>query len=381
MIKNKKSFIKMLITIVATALVTTFVLTSVGFVGIIPHNQYKRYKKLISLNKEIDKKFYKKPDEAKLEEGMIKGMFQGTEDVYSSYYTKDEMKQLLEMSSGKYVGIGIMVSPDKESGAIKIENVFDGGTAKEAGVKKGDYIIKVNDKAYTYQEMDIAVKNIKGDEGTSVVITFVRDGKPYVKELKRKEITIKSVESKMMDNKIGYIKIKGFEEDTEKDFRSSIDRLEKDNMKALVIDLRDNGGGLLNIVEGIADRILGKSVIVYTQDREGNKDYSRSTDKEKISVPIVVLTNENSASASEILTGAILDNDAGISIGRRTYGKGLVQSVIQLSDKSGYKLTTAQYFTPDGHYINKKGIKPTIEVKEDGKQLPKAIEYLQKKIK
>ncbi|WAW15084.1 S41 family peptidase [Peptostreptococcus equinus] len=381
MIKNKKSFIKMLITIVATALVTTFVLTSVGFVGIIPHNQYKRYKKLISLNKEIDKKFYKKPDEAKLEEGMIKGMFQGTEDVYSSYYTKDEMKQLLEMSSGKYVGIGIMVSPDKESGAIKIENVFDGGTAKEAGVKKGDYIIKVNDKAYTYQEMDIAVKNIKGDEGTSVVITFVRDGKPYVKELKRKEITIKSVESKMMDNKIGYIKIKGFEEDTEKDFRSSIDRLEKDNMKALVIDLRDNGGGLLNIVEGIADMILGKSVIVYTQDREGNKDYSRSTDKEKISVPIVVLTNENSASASEILTGAILDNDAGISIGRRTYGKGLVQSVIQLSDKSGYKLTTAQYFTPDGHYINKKGIKPTIEVKEDGKQLPKAIEYLQKKIK
>lgn len=381
MIKNKKSFIKMLITIVATALVTTFVLTSVGFVGIIPHNQYKRYKKLISLNKEIDKKFYKKPDEAKLEEGMIKGMFQGTEDVYSSYYTKEEMKQLLEISSGKYVGIGIMVSPDKESGAIKIENVFDGGTAKEAGVKKGDYIIKVNDKAYTYQEMDIAVKNIKGDEGTSVVITFVRDGKPYVKELKRKEITIKSVESKMMDNKIGYIKIKGFEEDTEKDFRSSIDRLEKDNMKALVIDLRDNGGGLLNIVEGIADRILGKSVIVYTQDREGNKDYSRSTDKEKISVPIVVLTNENSASASEILTGAILDNDAGISIGRRTYGKGLVQSVIQLSDKSGYKLTTAQYFTPDGHYINKKGIKPTIEVKEDGKQLPKAIEYLQKKIK
>lgn len=381
MIKNKKSFIKMLITIVATALVTTFVLTSVGFVGIIPHDQYKRYKKLISLNKEIDKKFYKKPDEAKLEEGMIKGMFQGTEDVYSSYYTKDEMKQLLEMSSGKYVGIGIMVSPDKESGAIKIENVFDGGTAKEAGVKKGDYIIKVNDRAYTYQEMDIAVKNIKGDEGTSVVITFVRDGKPYVKELKRKEITIKSVESKMMDNKIGYIKIKGFEEDTEKDFRSSIDRLEKDNMKALVIDLRDNGGGLLNIVEGIADRILGKSVIVYTQDREGNKDYSRSTDKEKISVPIVVLTNENSASASEILTGAILDNDAGISIGRRTYGKGLVQSVIQLSDKSGYKLTTAQYFTPDGHYINKKGIKPTIEVKEDGKQLPKAIEYLQKKIK
>lgn len=381
MIKNRKALLKYLITIVTTVLVTTFVLTSIGVVGFVPADQYKKYKKVIKLNQVIENNFYKKVDQNKMEDGILKGMFAGTDDVYSSYYTKEEMKQLMEMSSGKYVGIGIMVTPDKETGAIKIENVFEGGSAEQAGIKKGDYIIKVNDKTYTYQEMDLAVKNMRGDAGTSVVVTFVRDGKPFKKELKRKEIKMVSVESKMLENNIGYVKIRGFEDDTEKDFRDAIDKFEKKKMKALVIDLRDNGGGQLNIVEGIADRILGKSIIVYTKDNKGNKDYSKSSDKEKLTMPIVVLTNENSASASEILTGAILDNGAGISIGRKTYGKGLVQSVVQLPDGTGYKLTTAQYFTPKGNYINKKGIKPTIEVKEESKQLPRAVEYLNKKIK
>ena len=155
----------------------------------------------------------------------------------------------------------------------------------------------------------------------------------------------------------------------------------KKNIKGLIIDVRDNGGGYLDVVKDIADRILGDAVIVYTKDNKGNKEYLRSSDREKLDMPIAILTNGHSASASEILTGAIVDNKAGVSVGTTTYGKGLVQSVVQLRDGTGYKLTTAQYFTPSGNYINKKGIKPNIEVKEEKNQLPEAIKYIESKIK
>ena len=252
--------------------------------------------------------------------------------------------------------------------------------AKESGVKKGDLVVAVNGKKYSYMEMDIAVKNIRGPENTSVKITFLRDGKKIDKTITRKEIKIVSIESKMLEDKIGYINIKSFEEETAEDFRKALASLEAQGMKALIIDVRDDGGGLLTVVEDICDRILGKAVIVYTKDRQGKKEYLKSSDKEKIDKPIVVLTNRSSASASEILTGAVLDNKAGISIGETTYGKGLVQGMLKLKDGSGYKLTTAQYFTPNGNYIDKKGIKPTIEVKDKDQQLPKAIEYLKGKI-
>lgn len=378
---NKKEIIlSFCIGIIATIL-TAQVLSFVGIIGIFPYSKYKVYKKAIQLTDEINNDFYKKPNKTNLEDGLYKGLFAGLGDVYSSYYTKDEMKQLMELSSGKYVGIGLMVGADKKTGYIKVEQIFDNSPAKKAGVQRGDYIVKVNGKSYTYQDMDIAVKNMKGQPNTSVEVSFSHDGNIYTKKIVRKEITTVSVESKMLENNIGYINIKSFDEDTAKDFRKAISSLEKKNMKALIIDVRDDGGGLLNIVQDIADRILEKATIVYTQNNKGEKEYLKSTDDEKINLPIVVLTNGNSASASEILTGAILDNKAGISIGTTTYGKGLVQEVIQLRDGTGYKLTTAQYFTPNGSYINEKGIKPTIEEKDVNKQLPKAIEYLKEKIK
>lgn len=376
----ERRFFKTILVVLVTAIVTSFVLVNVGFLGFVPPAEYKRYAKYKALEQSIKREFYKKPDEKKLEDATYKGLFSGLDDVYSAYYTADEMKQLLEVATGKYVGIGFVVGADKATGAIRVESVMNDSPAKESGVKKGDLVVAVNGKKYSYMEMDIAVKNIRGPENTSVKITFLRDGKKIDKTITRKEIKIVSIESKMLEDKIGYINIKSFEEETAEDFRKALASLEAQGMKALIIDVRDDGGGLLTVVEDICDRILGKAVIVYTKDRQGKKEYLKSSDKEKIDKPIVVLTNRSSASASEILTGAVLDNKAGISIGETTYGKGLVQGMLKLKDGSGYKLTTAQYFTPNGNYIDKKGIKPTIEVKDKDQQLPKAIEYLKGKI-
>ncbi|EFD04864.1 S41 family peptidase [Peptostreptococcus anaerobius] len=379
--RNRKLWIGAVALMLVTSIFTTFVLSTIGVIGILPYKEYRQYKKLVSLSEKINEDFYKKPDKDMLETGIYKGLFAGLGDVYSAYYTKDEMKQLLEASSGKYVGVGMTVGADKETGRIRVESTFDKSPAKEAGIQKGDFIVRVDGKSYTYQEMDIAVKNMRGKAGTSVKISLIRDNRQIEKIVVRRQITIQTIDSRVLENNLGYISIKSFDEDTADDFRSALKNLEAKNIKGLIVDVRDDGGGLLDVVENIADRLLGKAVIVYTQDNKGNKEYLRSSDKEKISIPIVVLTNGNSASASEILTGAILDNKAGISVGTTTYGKGLVQQVVSLRDGTGYKLTTAQYFTPNGSYINEKGIKPTIEVKEEKDQLPRAISYLKEKIK
>lgn len=379
--RNRKLWIGAVALMLVTSIFTTFVLSTIGVIGILPYKEYRQYKKLVSLSEKINEDFYKKPDRDMLETGIYKGLFAGLGDVYSAYYTKDEMKQLLEASSGKYVGVGMTVGADKETGRIRVESTFDKSPAKEAGIQKGDFIVRVDGKSYTYQEMDIAVKNMRGKAGTSVKISLIRDNRQIEKIVVRRQITIQTIDSRVLENNLGYISIKSFDEDTADDFRSALKNLEAKNIKGLIVDVRDDGGGLLDVVENIADRLLGKAVIVYTQDNKGNKEYLRSSDKEKISIPIVVLTNGNSASASEILTGAILDNKAGISVGTTTYGKGLVQQVVPLRDGTGYKLTTAQYFTPNGSYINEKGIKPTIEVKEEKDQLPRAISYLKEKIK
>lgn len=384
-IRKKSNFKKLIVAAVALVLVTivatSFVLTKFGFVGFLPRDEYKKYQKLMALREVVEDDFYKKTDGDKLEEGMCKGLFYGLDDVYSSYYNKEEMKELTETSSGKYVGVGLVVTPDKKSGAIKVERVVSNSPAKKAGVKAGDLIVKVAGKSYTYQEMDLAVKNMRGKEGTSVDVTFLRDGEILNKKLERRKVVLDSIESKVIDNNIGYIKIIGFEEETDKDFEKALSSLEKKNIKGLIIDVRDNGGGYLDVVEKIADRLLGDAVIVYTKDNKGNKEYLKSTASQKVDMPIAILTNGHSASASEILTGAIVDNKAGVSVGTTTYGKGLVQSVVQLRDGTGYKLTTAQYFTPNGNYINEKGIKPNIEVKNEKEQLPEAIKYIESQIK
>lgn len=382
---NKKSFKSYIIVVLVTAIVTSFctvfLITDFGKYRLVPRDFVKTYGKAYSMQKEIESQFYQKVDKKKLETGIYKGLFAGLDDIYSAYFTKEEMQKLNEQTSGHYVGLGIVVSPDVELNAIKIVGVFPNSSASKAGLKAGDVITEVDGKKYGYQELDVAVKHMRGKEGSVVKLKISSNGKEISKEVTRAKVVLESISSKMLDKNIGYIKIISFDEDTAKDFKKALDKLQKENMKGLIIDLRDNGGGLLSSVVDISDQLLGKADVVYTQDRAGQKEYFRSDDRMKVSVPIVVLTNGYTASASEILTGALVDNKAGISIGTTTFGKGVVQSIFTLPDGTGYKVTTSQYFTPSGKSINKKGIKPTIEVKDPKKQLDEAVSYLEKQIK
>lgn len=379
--KNKVT--KMIISTVAITLVVSMVLIPLtGLYGIVPKNRletYKRYKKLYAVEKLIRRNYYKKPNEEDLVNYSIKGLVAGLKDVYSEYYTVDEMKKIQELTTGSFVGMGAYIGVDEDDGKLMVTKPFKNSPAEKAGIKSGDKILKVGDKVVDYRNMDEAIGLIKGEKGTKVKITIERGPKVMEKTVTRDVIVEQSIESKMYDKKIGYIKITSFIEGTYKDFHNVLESLKAQGMKALIIDVRDNGGGMLDSVESVANDLLGEATIVYTKDGHGKKEYLKS-DGKAIGVPIVILTNGNSASASEILTGAIVDNKIGISMGTKTFGKGLVQSVGEFPDGTGYKLTTAQYFTPSGAYINKKGIKPNIEVKDETKQIDSAREYLEKKI-
>lgn len=385
--KNKRIILVVVITVIITFLITTVLQLMMGILYIVPfrdYANYKDFKKLTYLKQVIDQNFYKKPNDEDMIEGALKGMFIGTGDVYSAYYTKEEMKFLEEHNEGDYVGIGIQLGEDEKTGFIKVIKTFKNSPAQKAGIKKDDLIVKVEEKPVSFSKSDIAVSMMRGKEGTPVTIT-IKSG-DVVKDVKlvRADIQDSTIEKcEVIDKKsdIGYIKISSFNAHTSKSFSEALEKLQKQNIKGLILDVRDNGGGLLTAVDDVADELLAEEkTIVYTKDNAGNKKYYKSDDNKEINIPIVILTNENSASASEILTGAIKDNKIGISVGTTTYGKGLVQGVGKLSDGSGYKLTIAQYYTPSGEYINEKGIKPTIEVKDKSKQIDIAIDYLSKKI-
>lgn len=380
MISKKKALLIAIVLAVLTALTTSTVTLALGDKVMIErdtYEQYKKYNKLLALESVIKEDYYKKPNDESLVDGAIKGLFAGTEDRYSTYYTKEEMNRLMEENEGSYVGVGMYIG-SSEVGELTVIPM-DGSPAQKGGIKEGDILVKVSGKLVSAKNSDEAVSLIKGKEGTTVDLVVKRDGKEKEFKIKREEIVDHTIEGKVVDDNLGYIKIKQFINTTYDDFDKELNKLKKKNIKGLVIDLRSNPGGNLEIVGEVADALIGEGTIVYTKDNKGNTEYIKS-DKRKLGLPIVVLTNGESASASEILTAAIIDNKAGISVGTKTFGKGLVQSVKGLKDGTGYKLTTAQYFTPNGDYINEKGIKPTIEEKDESKQLDIAIEWLQKEI-
>ena len=380
MISKKKALLIAIVLVVLTALATSTVTLALGdkvMIGRDTYEQYKKYNKLLALESVIKEDYYKKPNDESLVDGAIKGLFAGTEDRYSTYYTKEEMNRLMEENEGSYVGVGMYIGSSEEGELTVIP--MDGSPAQKGGIKEGDILVKVSGKLVSAKNSDEAVSLIKGKEGTTVNLVVKRDGKEKEFKIKREEIVDHTIEGKVVDDNLGYIKIKQFINTTYDDFDKELNKLKKKNIKGLVIDLRSNPGGNLEIVGEVADALIGEGTIVYTKDNKGNTEYIKS-DKRKLGLPIVVLTNGESASASEILTAAIIDNKAGISVGTKTFGKGLVQSVKGLKDGTGYKLTTAQYFTPNGDYINEKGIKPTIEEKDESKQLDVAIEWLQKEI-
>lgn len=383
MISKKKAIIYGIVLVIVTALFTSTLQIALGDRVVISkemYEGYKKYNKMIGLEGAVKEDFYKKPADDKLVTGAIKGMFSGLDDPYSQFYTKEEFNRLKEQTSGSFVGIGVFISPSSDDGYLTVISPIEGSPAEKSGIKAGDKILKVNGKTVSAKHSDEAISMIKGKEGTSVELTLIRDGKEFNVKVKREEIVSKSINGKMLDDGIGYIQITSFSENTYKEFKTALDKLKSENMKGLVLDVRDNGGGLLDICQKIADELIGEGTIVYTKDNKGNTEYLKS-DKEKLGLPIAILTNENSASASEILTGAIVDNKAGVSVGTTTFGKGLVQTVRELKDGTGYKLTTAQYFTPSGDYINEKGIKPNIEEKNPEKQLDAATKWVKDQIK
>lgn len=376
---NKKTIITVILTVIITVAATLVGEVGLGLVAVIPksdYNKYQKFNKLIAMEEMIKKTYYKDVKEQDLIDGAMKGLFMGTGDLYSGYFTEEEMQSVMDSSTGSFVGIGVTILSNPENGVVTIAKAWETGPAYKAGIRAGDILYKVDDLNVTYDTVDKAVSIMKGEKDTYVNVSVKRDGKIKTFKIKRAEVSEPSVSGKMLENKIGYIELSTFVEKTPEDFNKELNKLKKQHMKALIIDLRDNGGGLVDKCCEIADTLIGEGTIVYTEDRDGNKETQKS-DAKKLGLPIVLLTNGNTASSAEILTGAILGNKAGISVGTKTFGKGIVQSVISLKDGSGYKLTTEQYFTPDGKTIHKKGIKPTIEEKDTEKQLQRAIDYIE----
>ena len=383
MISKKRALIYSIILVIVTIICTSMFQITLGNKVIISKNLYElysKYDKLLGLENVIESEYYQKVSEEDLIDGALKGLFEGLNDPYSQYYTSDEFQTLKEQTSGSFVGIGVYIGVNSENDKITIISPIEGSPAQKSGIKSGDVVVKVNRKSIESKTVDEVIKQIKGKENTTVNLTVERDGKEIDFDITRKTIVTKSVSSEVKEDNIGYLRITSFDENTYKEFKENLSNLKEKGIKGLVIDLRDNPGGLFDVCVDIADDLIGEGTIVYTKDNSGKKEYYKS-DKNELDMPMAVLINGGSASASEILTAALVDNNKAIAIGETSFGKGLVQSVKGLKDGTGYKLTTAQYFTPNDNYINGKGITPKIQEKDKNKQLKLAIEYIQEEIK
>lgn len=330
-------------------------------------------RKLSLLEAYTGKYYLNKIDSSNVEENIYKGFAKGLQDPYAEYYTKSEYKQLTEEDSGEYEGIGISVAKDTDTGYAEIISVFKDQPAYKAGLKTGDLIIAVNKKDTADMELQDVVSEIKKKENKKVVLTIYRDKKSKDYTVEKTSVQLDTVSYKMKDNKVGYIAVSQFLENTGDQFDEAVTALEKKGMKSLIVDLRDNGGGLLNTCTQMVSRVIAKDkMIVYTKDKEGNKQEFKSDSDKTVDVPIVILTNGNTASASEIMTGCLKDYGKATVVGTKTYGKGIVQNIMPLPDGSAIKFTIAKYYTPNGTDIHKKGIKPDVEVKISDKQWKKA---------
>lgn len=317
----------------------------------------------------IDYYYYEDADIEKIYDDMLHAAVYSLGDPYSTYYSPEEMAALLEDSSGVYSGIGATITQSYETMEMTIVTPFAGSPADESGILPGDQIIAVDGVNVIGWELDDVVANIKGPEGTKVNITMLRDGEEIEFVVTRRSINVEYVQSRMLDDKVGYILVSEFETLTAEQFNAAIRELQKKGMQGLVVDLRGNPGGMYDIVCNMLDRILPKdSLLVYTVDKQGNKVETRAHSASTLDIPIAVLMNEFSASASEIFAGALQDYGAATIVGTQSYGKGIVQTVFYLADDySGIKLTSSRYFTPKGVCIHGVGITPDVEVElEEG---------------
>lgn len=347
--------------------------------------------KLSYLKKLIDETYLHDVKEKDLNEGIYKGYVEGLGDQYSAYYDKKATKELTESLDGSFSGIGAVMTQDASSGVITITRVYDDSPAKKAGIKTGDILYRVEEKTVTGKDLDKVVSWIKGKKGTKVNLTLLRgtNSDKIKVTATRDVINVETVKYKVLENQIGYISISEFDSVTGAQFAKALKQLQKKNIEGLVVDLRNNPGGSLSTVCDILDSILPKGLIVYTKDKNGKKEEYTSDEKHRLNLPMSVLVNGQSASASEIFAGAVQDYGKAEIIGTQTYGKGVVQNLFDLKDGTCVKLTTSEYFTPKGRNIDGKGITPDVKIEykynaKDPKadnQLDKAVSVVKDKIK
>ncbi len=310
-----------------------------------------------------DKNYVGDIDEKKVFEGIYLGMLYDSTDKYSTYISAEDYEDYKIKTTGNYVGIGALMTIDANDYSIIVNTVYENSPAAASGLKPGDKLIEVEGKKVNYDNYADAVDMVRGKAGTAVKLKLFRpsDNTTYEADVTRADIDQPTVASAVIDENIGYIKLGGFESVTYDQYMNEYKKLRDQGISSLIIDLRDNPGGLLDVVAKIADELIPKGVITYTEDKNGKKEYINSAENE-IDIPLVVLVNEHSASASELLTAAVKDTGKGTIIGKNTYGKGVVQTTFPLTDGSAVKLTTARYYTPKGECIDGKGVAPDIEV-------------------
>lgn len=336
----------------------------------ISREQYERYRQfddLLEIMDNVETYYYQDVDTETMLQGAAAGLLDAIDDPYTFYYSPDEYAQLWEDDAGEYAGIGVQISSNYTTQICTITRVFKGGPADQAGVQRGDILYRVGDDLYvTADTVNDAVAIMRGTPGTDVEVTFLRNGEPYTVTLTRANITTNRVESVLMENNVGLIVLYEFAGECDTEFAQALNELVSQGAEGLIIDLRDNGGGWVEQAKNIADLFLPSGTLCYLEYKSGERYYYRTTtDGKEVTLPIVILVNEYTASSSEILTGCLKDRANAVVVGVQSYGKGIVQGVMAVgSSGAGMQVTEAQYFTPNGNAVHGVGITPDVVVEQ-----------------
>lgn len=383
--KNKRITLIGLIFLVVITSITTLLLSGISNVWLMGKvsgytaDEMKFINKLMASKELLSENFYGEITDEMIYDGAMSGMFEALDDPYTSYLDNKKNQEMMEITEGKYEGIGVVISTSLvEKTDVTIVGIVKDSPAEKAELMLNDKIVKINGEDCSDLTLNEVAEKMKVKAGTNIVLSINRDGKLIEKNVMTEEIVFKSVYSENMDG-IGYIQISSFDEHTSDEFMEAYNSLRNENVTGLIVDVRDNGGGIYDEVIKIAKVLVPKGLIVYTEDKDGNRKFDNS-DGDGLDIPLVILVNEESASASEILAGAVKDRGCGTLVGKRTYGKGVVQGWYMIGDGTSIKITIAKYFTPSGVCIQDIGIEPDVEVENTSVykdlQLEKALELL-----
>lgn len=396
--KRKQKIYRSIMLVLVVALVTFVVTTVLTYNGSIRYvvstknptsnSVTKKIDTLLATITElIDEKYMGEVNEEELIDGALKGLVESVGDKYTEYYSKEELDEFKAQTLGNFVGIGIYMRGNTEKDVIEIVEIIEDSPAEEVNLKPGDQILKVDGTEYKAKDSEKISNNIKGEEGTEVTLTIKREDEIFDIKVTRRNVHIKYVDGEMLKDNIGYIGISTFDEDCSKDFEKEYDKLAAQDIKALIIDLRGNGGGVVDEALSIVDFMCDKNdITLITVNKEGKEEVTKSKTDRKIKVPTVVLTNVGSASASEIVASALKENGKAEIVGDKTFGKGVIQELIYLTNGGALKVTSAEYYTPNKNKINEVGVEPNYQISYDYKtpevdeQLEKAIEILKEKM-